>query len=359
MSEKKEDKLHFIFLCTNSKLKTKIVDAQQEAKLICEGVNFARDLINEPPNILNSERLAQIVANDAKNLPKVKVQVLDKKQIVKEKMNLLLSVNQGSAFEPRVVHLSYTPSKTTNKTKHIALVGKGLTYDSGGYCIKPAGSMKTMKGDMAGAATVYAAFRNAVQIGSPYKISCFLGITDNMISPTAIVPDVIINGRSGKSVEILNTDAEGRLVLADILDYACDFKPDFIIDVATLTGACIRALGSVCGVMGNSQALIDQLLKSAINQDEGLWQLPLLDEYRDDIKGTISDIKNLSNTPEAGAQKAAAFLEHFIKDGTAWAHLDIAGVNEGSRPYCPKGSASGLIVRTLTWALIHGKEFSV
>ena len=204
----------------------------------------------------------------------VKVTILGRDALKKQKMGLFLGVNAGSAYAPQLVHLRYVPKKKSKNSKHYALVGKGLTFDSGGYSLKPSGSMINMKFDMAGAATVYGAFRAAVLAKSPHTISCFLGITDNMVNSKATVPDSIHYARSGKSVEILNTDAEGRLVLADVLHYACDFKPDFIVDAATLTGACAMALGTMCGVMGNNQAFIDRFLRFAKERGEAAWQLP-------------------------------------------------------------------------------------
>lgn len=341
----------------------------EKGTIIASGVNFARDLVNEVPNVMNSEYLSKVIIDDFKALSrsstsikntknkikaKLTAKVLTLKEIKKEKMNLLLAVNQGSAHEPRVVQLNYHPNKTTKNTKHIALVGKGLTFDSGGYSLKPSTSIVGMKFDMAGAATVYGAFKNAILLHSEHIISCFIGITDNLVSSRAYLPDSVIKGRSGKTVEIISTDAEGRLVLADVLDYVMDFKPNEVIDVATLTGACVQALGHVCGVMGNNEDLTKRFLEAAKAQDERVWELPIFDEYRDDIKSGIADIKNSSTTRNAGAQKGAAFLEHFIKEGIKWIHLDIAGVDSASHlSYCPKDSASGIMIRSLCEFLLR------
>ena len=265
-------------------------------------------------------------------------------------MGLFLSVNAGSAFAPRMAHLTYTPKKVTNKTKHIVLVGKGLTFDSGGYSLKPAGSMMNMKFDMAGSATVYGAFRAAVLLKADVKITCLLGMTDNMVNAHATTPDSIVTARNGMTVEILNTDAEGRLVLADCLSFASDLKPDAIIDSATLTGAVLVSLGSeVCGIMGNNQKLTDSLLKSAEKTNEYMWQLPIIQEFREDMKSPIADLKNMGGSRFGGSAKAAAFLENFVDKNIPWAHLDIAGIgdSQGHLPYCPKKGASGLIIRTL------------
>ncbi len=324
---------------------------------ISESIFLARDLATEAPNYLHSVKYSQIIAKDVKdNLKNVKTKILTKAMIQKENMNLLLSVNAGSAYEPRLVHLTYTPTKKSKNSKHIALVGKGITFDTGGYSLKPAANIMGMKFDMAGSSTLYGAFRSAVLLGSPHKITCILAMTDNAVSSTATFPDSVIKSRNGKSVEILNTDAEGRLILADALDYAGDLKPDVIIDAATLTGACLVALGDeVCGLMSNSTKLVESLKKSAKNVDEYIWQLPIMDEWRTHIKSNIADIKNIGKPMRAGTAVAAAFLEEFIQEGIEWAHLDIAGVahDQSHLPYCPNNGGSGIMVRTVTDYLLN------
>lgn len=321
-----------------------------ETKTVTSSINFARDLVNEAPNILNSESYAKEIEKDAKKLKNVKVKVLGKAELKKEKMGMFLSVNAGSAYEPQLVHLTYTPAKATAKTKHIALVGKGLTFDTGGYSLKPGASMMNMKFDMAGSATVYAAFRAAVELQLPIKISCFLGMTDNAVNSLATMPDSIVTARNGKTVEILNTDAEGRLVLGDVVNYACDVNPDAIIDAATLTGAILVALGSeVCGLFSNNDKLAKDLLDSAKASDEYMWQLPIIDEHKNDMKSVVADLKNIGSVGNGGSAKGAAFIQAFLKNDIPWAHLDIAGVgdSQGHLPYCPNKGASGLVVRSL------------
>lgn len=335
---------------TKAEFKVSLLKEMEKAKIVGEAVNLCRDFTNLPPNELNSETFAKAVLKDARALKRVRAKVLGKKQMQKEGMGCFLAVNAGSAYEPQLVHLTYTPSKVTSKTKHVALVGKGLTFDTGGYCLKPSTSIAGMKGDMAGAATVYAAFRVMAKLGFPYKVSCFLGMTDNAISSKAVMPDAIVKARNGKTVEILNTDAEGRLVLADVLNYACDEKPDFIIDAATLTGACVAALGmEFSGVMGNNKNWNAKILESARAVDERLWELPIVDEFREDMKSSCADLRNIGKNLGGGAQKGAAFLECFIKNNIPWAHVDIAGnsENQAHLPYCPSKGASGLMVRTL------------
>jgi leucyl aminopeptidase len=341
----------------DKKHKLKIDKVVASTKNICDSISTIKDFINEAPNFLHSVEYAKRIEADVKkNLKGVKVTILNKAQIQKEKMGLFLSVNAGSAHEPRLVHLTYTPPKATTKTKHIALVGKGITFDTGGYSLKPGANMAGMKNDMGGSATVYGAFRAAVLEKAPVKITCILALTDNAVSSTATFPDAIITGRNGKTVEILNTDAEGRLILADALDYACDQKPDYIIDAATLTGACLVALGNqVCAILGNDQKWIEEIITSAKSQNEYMWQLPIIDEWRQDIKSKVADIKNIGTPMRAGTAIGAAFLEEFIKNDIKWAHLDIAGVVDAQShlPYCSTHGASGLIVRTLTHLLLN------
>lgn len=336
----------FLVESATAKLRNEI----KRVENIVSSINIGRDFMNEAPNVLNSVEFAKRIEKDIAKVGSVKTKILNKAQIKKEKMGLFLSVNAGSAYEPRLVHLTYTPKKVTKNTKHIAFVGKGLTFDTGGYSLKPSSSMVTMKYDMGGAATVYAAFRALVLNNSSAKISCFIGMTDNAVNSLATMPDSIVKARNGKSVEILNTDAEGRLVLADVLDYACDFKPDHIVDCATLTGAVLVALGNeTCGLFSNSDELSGALLDSAHRSDEYMWRLPIIQEHKDDIKSPIADLKNMGSSRFGGSAKAGAFLEEFIKNDISWAHLDVAGIasDQGHLPYCPKKGSSGLIVRTL------------
>ena len=337
----------------------KLEKALASAKNIGESISVIKDFVNEVPNVLHSEEYARRVEADVrKNLKGVKIKILNKAQIQKEKMGMFLSVNSGSAYEPRLIHLTYEPAKATAKTKHVALVGKGITFDTGGYSLKPGANMAGMKNDMGGSATVYGAFRAAVLEKAPIKITCIMALTDNAVNSLATFPDAVVTARNGKTVEILNTDAEGRLILGDALDYACDQNPQYIIDAATLTGACLVALGNqVCAVLGNDQKFINELIGAANAQDEYMWQLPIIQEWRQDIKSKVADLKNIGTPMRAGTAIGAAFLEEFIKNDIKWAHLDIAGVVEGQShlPYCSSHGASGLIVRTLTHLLMNGK----
>ncbi len=340
-----------VILVSDKKSVKKFEQIIQSTQNVCESVNIARDLVNEAPNVLHSEEYSKRIQADVKkNLKGVKVKVLGEKELLKENCNLFLSVNAGSAFEAQLVHLEYNPKKSTKKTKHVALVGKGLTFDTGGYSLKPGASMMGMKFDMGGSATVYAAFRAAVLNGSPYKISCFLGMTDNMVSELATTPDSIVTARNGKTVEILNTDAEGRLVLADVLSYASDTKPDVMFDAATLTGACLVALGDeVCAILGNDEKTINDVKKSAKSTDELVWELPIIPEFREQMKSSVADLKNIGKPGKAGTATAAAFLEEFVGEGIKWVHFDVAGTcgPQAHLPYCPEVGCSGLIIRTM------------
>lgn len=351
----------FCLYIADKKIKRNADKHMAKSTNIAESVNIARDFVNEAPNILHSEEYAKRVEKDVKTNMKglgVKVKILGKSELKKEKMGLFLGVNAGSAYDPKLVHLTYTPKKVTKNTKHYALVGKGLTFDAGGYSIKPSASMVGMKFDMGGSSTVYGAFRAAVLNNSPYKITCVLGMTDNMINSKAQMPDAVVKSRRGKTVEILNTDAEGRLVLADCLDYVCDLKPDYVINAATLTGACLVALGSeVCAIMGNNASFTKSVLAAAKDQDEYMWELPIIDEWRQELKSNIADLRNIGTSRFAGTAVAGAFLEEFIKNDVKWAHLDIAGVCDSQKhlPYCPAKGGSGLMVRSLQKLLSSGK----
>lgn len=344
---------------TEKKNSAKIEKALTSTKNICHSINVMKDFINEVPNILHSVEYAKRIEADVKkNLKGVKIKILNKSEILKEKMGMFLSVNAGSAHEPRLIHLTYDPPRSTSKTKHIALVGKGITFDTGGYSLKPGTSMAGMKNDMGGSATVYGAFRAAVLEKAPVKITCIMALTDNAVNEHATMPDAVVTARNGKTVEILNTDAEGRLILGDALDYACDQNPHYIIDAATLTGACLVALGNqVCAILGNDQKWINEVLGAAKSQDEYMWQMPIINEWRQDIKSKVADIKNIGTPMRAGTAIGAAFLEEFIKNDIKWAHLDIAGVvdSQSHLPYCSPHGASGLIVRTLTHLLVNAK----
>jgi len=295
-------------------------DIEGEANAIAGGVRLVRELGNAPPNLMTPTKLAQSAEQAAKAIG-VKCTVYGKKEIEKMKMGGLLAVNRGSAEEPRFVVLEYAPKKAK---AHVALVGKGITFDSGGISIKPAEKMEEMKFDMCGAAAVIGTIQAAAELELPVRITGLIVSTDNLPSGSAYKPSDIITTMSGKTVEIVNTDAEGRMILSDALHYASQQKPDHIIDYATLTGACVVALGSeAAGLFTNNDELARKLIESGERAGERLWRLPEWDEYKELIRSEWADMKN-SGGRWGGAITAAVFLKEFV-DCPSWAHLDIAG----------------------------------
>ncbi|MCM0605036.1 MAG: leucyl aminopeptidase [Xanthomonadaceae bacterium] len=349
LSKREDLSLTKVTLVTaNKKLAEELGVKLKEISAMIDSVNLVRDFSNEPSNIGTPEYFA----NQAKKLAReygVKCTVMSEAQCVKEKMNLFIGVGIGSDREGKVVILEYTP-KGVKDAKTLALVGKGITFDTGGISIKPSLRMEEMKHDMTGAATMIGATLLAAKLKVPTKIVCVVGFTENMPSGTAICPGNIIYGRNGKSVEILNTDAEGRLILADLLDLAQDWKPDAIIDAATLTGAVSVALGrQACAILGNDEDLIAQTIDAGKAVGERIWQLPLWDEYFEDMKSECADMRNVANDAQGGTIRGAIFMKQFIKPGMKWAHLDIAGTatDMGHIPYYPRKGAAGIYVRSL------------
>ncbi|SFE57881.1 leucyl aminopeptidase [Thermoflexibacter ruber] len=304
------------------------------------------DLVNLPPNILNSLKLAEF-AEEAGKAYNFSVKVLHLEEIKAIGLGGLLAINQGSDTPPTFIIMEYKPEKQT--TKKVGLVGKGVTFDTGGISIKPSEGMWQMKCDMAGAAAVIGAVEAAARLALPVHVIGVVPATDNMLSGKAIYPGSIIKTYSGLSVEIEDTDAEGRVILADGLAYIKkNFEPDVIIDLATLTGACVVALGyHAAGMFTNNDELAIQLSKIGEQTGEKVWRLPLWEEYDKQIKSDMADVKNLGGRP-AGAVTAAKFLEKFIDKHPAWVHLDIAGVAFTDNPYSSARSATGYGVRLLT-----------
>ncbi|GGR72999.1 putative cytosol aminopeptidase [Streptomyces humidus] len=319
--------------------------ALARAATVGEELNRARDLINMPPNDLDPEAFAALAQTAAKEHG-IKIQVLDEKALVKGGYGGILGVGAGSASAPRLVKLSYTSSKAK---KHLAFVGKGITYDSGGISLKPAGHNETMKCDMSGAAAVFAAVVAAARLGLEVNVTGWLALAENMPSGSATRPGDVLRMYSGKTVEVLNTDAEGRLVLADALWAASAEKPDAIVDVATLTGAMMLALGSrTFGIMANDDAFRSAVHEAAEEVGEPAWPMPLPEHLRKGMDSTVADIANMGERM-GGGLVAGLFLREFVGEGVTWAHLDIAGpaFNEGGPfGYTPKGG-TGTAVRTL------------
>ncbi|MGR8010989.1 leucyl aminopeptidase [Streptomyces hypolithicus] len=325
--------------------------AVERALALTEEINRARDLVNTPPNDLYPESFAA-VATAAGKEHGVKVQVLDEKALVKGGFGGILGVGQGSEHGPRLVKLAYTHPKAE---KTLAYVGKGITYDSGGISLKPAGHNETMKCDMAGAAAVFAAVITAARLGLRVNVTGWLALAENMPSGSATRPGDVLRMYSGKSVEVLNTDAEGRLVLGDALTRASEEHPDAIVDVATLTGAMVVALGNrTFAVMGNDESFRTAIHEIAEEAGEQSWPMPMPVELRKGMDSATADIANMGERM-GGGLVAGLFLQEFVGEDIAWAHLDIAGpaYNDGSPfGYTPKGG-TGSAIRTLVALAEH------
>ena len=296
---------------------------------------LARDLANTPPAHLSATRIAD-VAVELGAAAGLEVEVFDRDQLIEMGCGGIIAVNGGSDDPPRGIKLTYRPDSPTG---HLALVGKGIMYDSGGISLKPGDAVHaTMKNDMSGAAAVLASMVHLREVGCPITVTGWMMCTDNMPSGTAVKLGDVMTVRGGTTVEIVNTDAEGRLVMSDALVMAAEEQPDAIVDIATLTGACMRALGEqVAGVMGNNGELIDQIRTAGEETDEPVWELPLEQRYRGQLDSDVADIKNLGGA-NAGAITAALFLEEFVAD-RPWAHIDIAGTaqSDSSAPWRPIG----------------------
>jgi leucyl aminopeptidase len=286
------------------------------------GVALARDLANLPPNICTPTYLAERAQGLDKDWPRIKTKVFDQDGIKALKMGAFLAVTQGSAQPPRLIVCEYRGAGKGGAP--ICLVGKGITFDSGGISLKDPPGMDEMKFDMSGAASVLGALRAAAELALPINVVGIIPTCENMPSGNAVKPSDIVTTMSGQTVEILNTDAEGRLILCDAITYSRRFKPAAVVDVATLTGACIVALGNqICGLMSNNEALADELAAASARADDRAWRLPIGDEYAELLKSNFADFANIGPR-EGGACTAATYLSKFAKD-LAWAHLDVAG----------------------------------
>src|SRR5437868_13704069 len=316
-------------------------------RTIADAQNFARDLINEPSNKLTPAILAQKAEAMAKEAG-LAVEILDEKRIADLKMGALLSVAQGSVEPPRMMVVTYTPANAKPGAPVIGLIGKAVTFDTGGISIKPSDGMEKMKYDMAGGATMLGVMRALASLKPSVKVICVVPSTENMPGGRAQKPGDIQTAMSGKTIEVLNTDAEGRLILADGVHYAKQLGATYLIDAATLTGAIVVALASInVGVFGSDQAFTDKLLASAKAAGEKMWPMPVDDDYREFIKGTVADIQNIGSGKGGGAITGAMFIKEFTGD-TPWIHLDIAGTawNDDAKPWLAKGP-TGVALRTL------------
>jgi leucyl aminopeptidase len=321
-----------------------MAEAVRRGRIVAEATNAARDLVNEPGNTLTPTELGRR-AKDLARRAGLRCQLLGPQELRRVGARALLGVARGSQEAPRLIVLEYRGGRRSGP--HLGLVGKGITFDSGGISIKPAENMEAMKGDMAGAAAVLAATSAIAQLQLPIHVTAVMPATENLPSGTALKPGDILRAMSGKTIEVINTDAEGRLVLADALYYACRRKVSHLVDVATLTGACVVALGTLnSGAFANNQALLDTVVAAGRAAGEKIWPMPMDVEYDELIKSDVAEIKNTGGR-KGGAITAAKFLQHFVGE-TPWVHLDIAGTFETDKEkgYQVKGG-TGVMVRTL------------
>jgi len=342
----KIDGLHVLPLKGESE--EELEERLKRVRLLRTSQQLARDLGNRPANDLTPEAFATAAKEMAEDASKLRVTIFGMKELQKEKMGGILGVSQGSVEEPRVIVIEHRPKKPK---KSVVLVGKGVTFDSGGISIKPAAGMGWMKYDMCGAATVMGVMRAVADLDLPIKVVGLIPAVENMPSGTATKPGDILTTASGKTVEVDNTDAEGRLILADILHYSARFNPDIVIDYATLTGACVVALGhEAAGMMGNDEGLLDTLRKLGDVVGERVWPLPLYDEYLSYLKSEWADIKNAGER-WGGAVTAGTFLKQFVPEKVNWVHLDVAGVayNEKEHNGLPKGASGFGVVLTVAF----------
>lgn len=314
--------LTFLTDCDNKEILAKFQKTIKETKAINNGVNFTKDLANTPSNICTPDFLADEALKLEKKYSKITTTVLDKSKLEELKMNALLAVGKGSNQEPKLIALEYNGGK--NNEKPFVLVGKGITFDTGGHSLKPSSSMIGMKYDMSGAAAVFGTLLAATKLNLPINVVGIVAAAENIPGGNACKPDDIIKSMSGTTIEILNTDAEGRLILCDAITYAKKFKPQIVIDIATLTGACVIALGRInTAVLGNHEPLINDLIKSGNKINDPCWNLPISSEYKKLLKSNFADIANIGGR-EGSTITAACFLSHFATKYN-WAHLDIAG----------------------------------
>ena len=290
---------------------------------VASAVNFARDLVNGPPSEVHPAYLAEVAKSMADECG-LECTVFEEDELVRRKMDLLMAVGTGSAIRPRLIHLTYRPEGATTETPSIAIVGKGVTFDAGGYNIKPTGSMEDMKMDMGGSAAVLGLMKAIKDVAPACVVHGIVPTVENLVSSSAYKPGDIYTGLNGKSVEIMNTDAEGRLIMADALCYADSLGPDRIVDLATLTGACVVALGPhIAGVFSNDKDFAKAITDAAEQAGEDMWPMPLARKLKPMLKSRAADMKNVGQR-WGGAITAALFLEEFVGERT-WAHIDIAG----------------------------------
>lgn len=330
--------------------------AFEKGKILSLSQIYSREIDENPGNVMTPEKIAEYAKKLAKK-NNLKCTVFDERKLREMKMNGILAVGAGSCNKPRLVTLEYNRGKNL---PFYAVVGKGITFDAGGISLKPSKKMDEMKYDKTGAVVSMGVIKAVSELSLPIRLIAVLPLAENLPASTAQRPGDIIKIRNGKTVEVLNTDAEGRLVLADALSYVSEMKPDVVLDVATLTGAVIVALGKqAIGLMSDDDELAGTIEECGVHTHERVWRLPLWKEYSEMMKGTFADLKNISETREAGTVTAAAFLKEFVGEKIRWAHLDIAGVmdSDGSHPYYEKGAtATGVRLITETFERLSKKK---
>lgn len=361
-SKKESSKIEKITICLEDYSRTDVSmetakKALRAATAVAEATNFAKEIINATPEDMTPIALANI-AQTLTSIPNVTCKVMDEVFLKEQGMNAFLAVNRASVHPPRLIHLTYKPE---NAKKRLVYVGKGLTYDSGGLSLKPSEHMVTMKADKSGAAAVMSILKAAATLELPYEIHAIIGATENMIGGNAYKPDDVLVAKNGKTIEVRNTDAEGRLVLADCLCYAQELKPDLLVDMATLTGACVVALGEyTTGIMGHSSELKHSMLKASAASGELSGSLPFNKYLKKLLKSSVADMSNISSSRYGGAITAGLFLDNFIEEENKdkWLHLDIAGpaYTEKAWGYNQFGATGAGIRMNLYWIFEENKK---
>ncbi|MFZ5845256.1 MAG: leucyl aminopeptidase [Patescibacteria group bacterium] len=349
--QKKEKPLEEVYLLTAAGKLNSVSAGLELGQVVSRAVAFSRDLVNEPPSTTTPSYLGEVARAVSQGSRVISCEVLGPEQMKKLGMEAILGIARGSDEEPRFIKLAYKGGGR----KTVCLVGKGITFDTGGLSLKPSEGMQTMKLDMAGAAAILAIFQALRELKPKLNVVGLIAATENMPGGRAIKPGDIVRALNGKTIEILNTDAEGRVILSDALSYAAErVKPDVLIDLATLTGACMVALGEeIAGIFGTDVKLVGQLKEAARASGERLWELPLAADYQETLKSTVADLKNITGSKYGGAITAALFLKEFVPEGIPWVHLDIAGpaFAEKDAPLTPKGG-TGFGVRTILHYLL-------
>lgn len=332
---KKEHRISEIYLSNVSKEQVEV------AKIVSDSMKFTRNLSNEPASFATPTKLAEI----AQSIEGISTKIYDEDKIRELGMTAYLAVGQGSTQPPKFIHMKYSPE---NPKKRIAIIGKGLCFDSGGLDIKPPASMLNMKDDMSGAACILGVMKALSKLKPEIEVNGIIAACENMPSGSSYKPGDILTAKNGKTIEVDNTDAEGRITLADALCYACELGVEEVIDIATLTGACMVALGTAAsGIMGNNEEFIKNIIDIGSYAGEKYWELPMWQEYRDNMNSDVADMKN-TGTRNGGASAAGMFLKEFVTDNVKWAHLDVAGTAFLDKPQKEFGKgATGVGVRTL------------